>query len=87
MESTLQPDIDLNLKIILAENLRHPNRVELKESAHVLNDMLTAIDNGDSHLPSSIREGYYKDPSKKKPIENKLKAHKDMQAMEEHLAD
>ena len=46
MESTLAPDIDISLKVILAENLMNPNRKELKESAFVMNDMLKAIDNG-----------------------------------------
>lgn len=46
MESTLEPDIDLSLKVLLAENILHPNRNELKETAFVMNDMLNAIDKG-----------------------------------------
>ena len=46
MESTLEPDLDIGIKVILAENIMHPNRVDLKESAFVLNDMLNAIDKG-----------------------------------------
>ena len=60
MDTTLQPEIDIGLKVILAENLRHPNRAELKESAVVLNDMLAAIDNGDNFINPIVREKYYK---------------------------
>jgi hypothetical protein len=44
MESTLEPDLDLSLKVLLAENIMHPNRIDLKESAFVMNDMLKAIE-------------------------------------------
>ena len=76
MDTTLQPEIDINLKVILAENLRHPNRTELKESAFVLNDMLNAIDNGDNYLDPYARKKYYK--NEKEPVANKLKQYKDM---------
>jgi hypothetical protein len=60
MQSTLEPDIDLALKVILAENILHPNRTELKESAMVMNDMLNAIDNGEDELSPATRSKYYK---------------------------
>lgn len=59
MESTLEPEIDLTLKVILAENILHPNRNELKESAFILNDMLNAIDNGYDMLSPRTRSKYY----------------------------
>ena len=59
MESTLEPEIDISLKVILAENLLHPNRNELKESAFIMNDMLNAIDNGENQIDPVIRNKYY----------------------------
>jgi hypothetical protein len=59
MQSTLEPDLDLGLKVLLAENIMHPNRNNLKESAFVLNDMLNAIDNGQDFLTPQVRGKYY----------------------------
>jgi hypothetical protein len=59
MESTVEPDIDLTLKVVLAENLLNPDRNILKESALVLNDMLNAIDKGYDELSPMTRSKYY----------------------------
>ena len=85
MRSTLEPEIGLNLKVILAENILHPNRNELKESAFVLNDMLDAIQNGESEIDQSARAKYYDEPNgvkTRKPKMNALQSHKNMQNME-----
>lgn len=83
MQSTLEPEIDIGLKVILAENLLHPNRNELKESAFILNDMLNAIDNGENKLDPMIRNKYYQKETK--PKLNKVQMHKEMKAMEDHV--
>jgi hypothetical protein len=43
MESTIEPELDLSLKIQLAQNILSPNRNNLKEAAFAMDDMLTAL--------------------------------------------
>ena len=43
MESTLEPEIDINLKIELAKHILSPIRTNLKEAAIVMDNMLTAL--------------------------------------------
>jgi hypothetical protein len=59
MESSNNNDLDLTLKVVLAENIMNPNRIQLKEAAVVMNDMLDAIDLGQNHLSPMVRSKYY----------------------------
>lgn len=59
MESTLEPDMGPNLKIIMAEHIAKPDRKNVKESALVLNDMLNAIGNGQNELDIITKSKYY----------------------------
>jgi hypothetical protein len=54
MESTLEPELDLSLKIQLAQNILNPNRGNLKEAAFVMDDMLTALAGGDPEVPAFV---------------------------------
>jgi len=60
MESSLDPDLDLSLKIQLAQNLLHPNRSNLKEAAVLMQDMLTAVENGQTTLAPEAKQRIYK---------------------------
>ena len=46
MNSSVEPELDMFLKIQLAENLLHPNRQTLKEAAYLMDDMLKAVETG-----------------------------------------
>jgi len=46
MESTLEPDLSLSLKIQLAENLNHPERHGFKQVTLLMEDMLRAVEKG-----------------------------------------
>jgi len=54
MESTLEPELDLSLKIQLAQNILNPNRGNLKEAAFAMDDMLTALAGGDPEVPAFV---------------------------------
>ncbi len=64
METSLEPKLDLSLKIHLASNILNPNRKELKEAAYVMQDMLDALEQGKTELDPRIDEG---PASNKKP--------------------
>jgi len=54
MESTLEPELDLALKVVLAQNLLNPNRANLKVAAHVMDDMLAALAAGEPDIPPFV---------------------------------
>lgn len=54
MESTLEPELDLTLKVVLAQNILNPNRANLKVAAHVMDDMLTALATEEPGIPPFV---------------------------------
>ena len=83
MESSIPPEMDITLKMELAENKYHPDQGNLKETAFVLMDMLKAIDKGNTELSPTTRNKYYsvnnldEGGSKIKPINKILTDKKD----------
>mmetsp|Transcript_29405 Transcript_29405/g.44462 ORF Transcript_29405/g.44462 Transcript_29405/m.44462 type:complete len:150 (+) Transcript_29405:4398-4847(+) len=66
METSLEPELDLSLKIHLAQNLLSPNRKELKESAFLMQDMLRAIEQGRTELTPRAKARIYSKSAKPK---------------------
>ena len=46
MNTSVEPDIDMFLKLQVAENHLNPNRQNYKEAAYLMDDMLKAIEIG-----------------------------------------
>jgi len=54
MNSSVEPELDMFLKIQLAENILHPNRQTLKEAAYLMDDMLKAVETGNRNEEGQI---------------------------------
>jgi len=54
MTTSVEPELDMFLKMQLAENILHPNRQTLKEAAYLMDDMLKAVENGNTNVEGQI---------------------------------
>ena len=54
MNSSVEPELDMFLKVKLAENILHPNRQTLKEVAYLMDDMLKAVEKGNMNEEGQI---------------------------------
>ena len=96
MESSLEPELSMSLKIQLAENLNHPERHGFKQVTLLMEDMLRAVEKGQTELSPRTKRKYYDDGLKaknkflesqaqKKQQQLELKKNKDQQFKERHL--